>query len=192
MPKLYNTHPETLEYLPGRDTEPRENKKFDPETHAKEDRYIYNRRTATLVPPPETGDNETARLVDGQWEVVSDYRGNEYWEKDSKARHVIAELGDEPDPNWADSEPLLYQRWDDAAGWVDDLDLWLDLVVRPTRGRKMAAFDWRVQRYNRETRLGLQPTDDVGQLDSYMQALADFPSTLTSIVNPVPWPEEPV
>lgn len=191
MANLYNIHPETKEYLPGRDSEARENPKFSTGTHSEDDRYLYNRITSTLIPPPETGDNETARFVGGQWEVVQDFRGNEYWDKVTREKHIITDLGEEPDPGWVDSEPLPYQTWDEGGGWTDDLGLWLDVVVRPERDWKMAAFDWRIQRYAREMRLGLTPTDDVSDLDTYMQALADLPAALNSITDPVPWPVEP-
>lgn len=46
--------------------------------------------------------------------------------------------------------------------------------IRETRDRMMAEYDWRYTRYEREVRLGLTPTDDITELDTYMQALADI------------------
>lgn len=63
-------------------------------------------------------------------------------------------------------------------------------AIRAERDRRMDAFQWRLQRHAREVRLGLTPTDNIADLDAYMQALADvtkqagFPDDIT-------WPEEP-
>ncbi|MCJ8287087.1 hypothetical protein [Halomonas sp.] len=45
--------------------------------------------------PPATGENEKAKVVDGAWQVVADWRGHVYW-LDDGSRHEITELGDEP------------------------------------------------------------------------------------------------
>jgi hypothetical protein len=41
----------------------------------------------------------------------------------------------------------------------------------------MDAVQWRTDRWMRETRLGLQPTESIEKLDKYMQALADITNT---------------
>lgn len=74
---------------------------------------------------------------------------------------------------------------------VPDLEAWINRVVRPERDRRMAAFEWRINRYHRAVRLGNTPVDDIAALDRYMQELADLPELLTAIVGPVPWPTEP-
>lgn len=47
-------------------------------------------------------------------------------------------------------------------------------LVRHNRDQLMKEFEWRYIRYDREVRLGLTPTDNIVQLDTYMQALADI------------------
>ncbi|WP_373078702.1 phage tail assembly chaperone [Zhongshania sp.] len=62
--------------------------------------------------------------------------------------------------------------------------------VRRERDKRMKSFEWRLQRHAREVRLGQTPTDNIADLDAYMQALADiteqpgFPDDIT-------WPTEP-
>lgn len=74
-----------------------------------------------------------------------------------------------------------------------DLAFWLDHVVRPQRDDKMNAFDLRrVNKCRRQIDQGVTPDDDLQTLLAYQQTLADFPATLTAIVDPIPWPEEPV
>jgi hypothetical protein len=46
--------------------------------------------------------------------------------------------------------------------------------VRAKRDALMNAFDWRIARYNREVALGKTPTDNIDELHTYMQALADI------------------
>ena len=41
------------------------------------------------------------------------------------------------------------------------------------RDQLMRDNDWRYLRYQRQTRAGITPTDDLIKLDQYMQALAD-------------------
>ena len=58
--------------------------------------------------------------------------------------------------------------------------------VRMTRDRHMQETEWRYARHHREVRLGLEPTDSLEALDTYMQALAD----VTKQDNPlkINWP----
>lgn len=48
-------------------------------------------------------------------------------------------------------------------------------AIRQERDRRMAEFEWRYTRYYRQERLGVNPTtDQITNLDAYMQALADI------------------
>jgi hypothetical protein len=60
-------------------------------------------------------------------------------------------------------------------------------VVRTQRDQLMAEGDWKYQRYQRETRLGIETTDNLTYIDEYMQALAN----ITTQENPymIVWPE---
>lgn len=59
--------------------------------------------------------------------------------------------------------------------------------VRFERDRRMAEFEWRYTRYERQVRLGITPTDNLAAMDVYMQALADI--TLTEDLNNLVFPE---
>lgn len=52
---------------------------------------------------------------------------------------------------------------------------WQD--VRTERFKRINAVQWRVDRWERETRLGLTPTESIEKLDKYMQALCDITKT---------------
>jgi hypothetical protein len=47
-------------------------------------------------------------------------------------------------------------------------------TVKEIRNRMINDIEWRVHRYNSEVRLGLTPTDDITELDTYIQALRDI------------------
>lgn len=58
--------------------------------------------------------------------------------------------------------------------------------VRKERDQKMRDFEWRYNRYFRQTRLGLPTTDTLDSLDRYMQSLADI--TDQADLSNVIWP----
>lgn len=58
--------------------------------------------------------------------------------------------------------------------------------VRDERDRKIKDFEWRYFRYERQVRLGTTPTDNLVDLDSYVQALADI--TTQSDPYNITWP----
>ena len=49
--------------------------------------------------------------------------------------------------------------------------------IRFQRDQRMKEFEWRYVRHAREVRLNTTPTDNVDQLDNYMQQLADITTT---------------
>ena len=59
-------------------------------------------------------------------------------------------------------------------------------VVRAERDQRMKDFEWRYTRYERQVRMGTPTTDDILNLDAYMQALANI--TLQNLADIV-WPE---
>ena len=184
MATIYNAHPITGEYLAGKETEAELNPAYRPETHTLEDKYLYNRLTCSLVKPPQTGTNETARLKNGQWEKIADHRQREFWHTATKKKHVIQELGEAPAADWTDREPAIYQVWDGTA-WKDDLALWLDKIIRPERERRLDACDkYMLEDYPIEKA-------DQDKWKAYRKALRDFPSTLDNITNDVNWPKKP-
>jgi hypothetical protein len=60
-------------------------------------------------------------------------------------------------------------------------------IVRQLRDELMQNFEWRYNRYEREVRLNLTPSDNLENMDAYMQSLAD----ITNQEDPfnITWPE---
>ncbi len=59
--------------------------------------------------------------------------------------------------------------------------------IRETRDVKIKEVEWRVMRNLSETRQGLDTTDNITDLDTYIQALRDITSTTTNPLE-VSWP----
>ena len=59
--------------------------------------------------------------------------------------------------------------------------------IRETRDAKIKEVEWRVMRNLSETRQGLDTTDNISDLDTYIQALRDITSTTTNPLE-VSWP----
>ena len=83
MTTLYNYHPITSEYKNETTArlDPLESKPMIP-AHA------------TTKKPPVAKENEVAIFENGGWQIVSDYRGTNYWLPDGSV-HTIIELGEE-------------------------------------------------------------------------------------------------
>lgn len=62
--------------------------------------------------------------------------------------------------------------------------------ARLDRNARIAAVQWRYERYAREMRLKLKPTDDISTLDAYVQALANI-TDQTGFPASIDWPVSP-
>lgn len=64
-------------------------------------------------------------------------------------------------------------------------ELWAE--VRENRDEKIKEVEWRVMRNMSETRQGVDTTDNITDLDTYVQALRDITSSTTNPIEVV-WP----
>lgn len=140
---------------------------------------------------PETKDREVAILPKdgGKWEIACDYRNIDFYHRETKNLHKITEHSVEADPMWTEEKPKQFQKWVDGE-WVDDVQDWIDNNVKLIRKSLMDSESWRYERYEREKRLGIEPTDNIQELDNYMETLRTFPDNLTEITEGLIWPTE--
>lgn len=116
---LYLANIETKEFTGTRElSELERNPKYGSKTHDPVDEYIYDPRVSSLSPPPSTNENQVAVLTMIGWEIRDDFRG-EYWDTATKTRHIIADIGAEPDSTWTDVPPGPRDKWD-GSGWAED------------------------------------------------------------------------
>jgi len=62
-------------------------------------------------------------------------------------------------------------------------------TIRDQRAQLINQIQWRIDRWNRETRLGRSPTESISALDNYVQALCDI--TAQSDPFYIVWPVAP-
>lgn len=85
--------------------------------------------------------------------------------------------------------------------WAEIIDLTEDDKAMRLADRRRAAeqrrtylfqqLSWRYERYQRETRMGITPKDDIAALDQYAQALADLPQQ-PGWPRTITWPTSPM
>lgn len=96
---IYNYHPETKEYIGSSEAD---------RSPLEEDVYLIP-AYATDIKPPSVNENQKPVFNNGQWSIVADYRGTEYWLSDG-SKHTITELGVELPSNAIVNEPETSQR----------------------------------------------------------------------------------
>jgi hypothetical protein len=99
-----------------------------------------------------TYDTSTERLENWQYKLVN---GQVILEPD-----VVPFVAPTPEEIAAEEAAQMAAQW---------------IAVRQDRDHRMNTFEWRYTRYFRQQRLGITPTtDQIENLDSYMQALANI------------------
>jgi len=63
--------------------------------------------------------------------------------------------------------------------------------VRKRRDKLLEEFEWKIYRYESEVRQGITPTDDISEIDTYVQALRDVPQQDVESPWHVVWPTAP-
>jgi hypothetical protein len=85
---VYHYHPDTYAYLGVSEA------KIDPlETATMGEEVYLIPAHATIDQPPQALENQKARRTDDSWELVDDYRGQDFWDKDTGTKVTITELG---------------------------------------------------------------------------------------------------
>ena len=147
--------------------------------------YSYNGQYPTSLP-------ERIRLSDGSTRTDS----STFTEEElTDAGYVSA--GNSPAYD-NDTQKVIWNgtAWEVVSLTTEEIDaklaeLWAE--VRENRDTKIKEVEWRVMRNLSETRQGLDTTDNISDLDTYIQALRDITSTTTNpleVVWPVLGPEE--
>ena len=141
--------------------------------------YSYNGEYPTTLP-------ERIRLSDGSTRTDSSTFTSEEL---TDAGYVPA--GDAPAYD-SDTQKLIWNgtAWEVVSLTTEEINTRLEqrwAEVRETRDEKIKEVEWRVMRNLSETRQGLSTTDNISDLDTYIQALRDIPDSATSL-SEVVWP----
>jgi len=113
---LYHYHPDTFEYIGISEA------RIDPLETAKTEQTVYLIPAyATMDQPPVAGSNQKARRIGNTWKLVADYRGQEYWDKDTGTKITITDL-EVTIPDGYPTQPpplgMFDPKWNGAA-WVE-------------------------------------------------------------------------
>lgn len=150
--RISHAGPSTREYL--HDYEAQE---------SPEEPGIYIRPTCSSdkpLPDPEPGKYRAFSLVEEEFELLDDPRG--FWyTPDGELIKVDSVLEVIP-ADWSRTQPAPTAEQQATA-------------VRAERDARISAVSWRYERNAREARLGIPFTDDIAELDEYIQTLADVP-----------------
>lgn len=83
-------------------------------------------------------------------------------------------MSDFPTYTVSDGEVYEYREITEIPPFIPPSREELLISIRLERDQRMKDFEWRYERYNRQIRLGIEPTDNIQAMDSYMQSLADI------------------
>ncbi|WP_342632123.1 hypothetical protein [Marinobacter alkaliphilus] len=110
--KIYNYSPETGEFIGSETADP------DP---LQENEWLIP-AFATSAEPPALTNHQAAVFGDGEWAIVPDYRGVEYWLSD-RSYHTIDQLGFEPPEDALFEQPPepVQQRRLEAKTTIDQM-----------------------------------------------------------------------
>ena len=141
--------------------------------------YSYKGQYPTSLP-------ERIRFSDGSTRTDSSTFTNEEL---TDAEYVAA--GDSPSYD-SDTQKVIWNgsSWEVVSLTLSErvsrvAELWAE--VRENRDEKIKEVEWRVMRNMSETRQGVDTTDNITDLDKYIQALRDITSSTTNPLEVV-WP----
>ncbi|MCB4811703.1 phage tail assembly chaperone [Methylovorus menthalis] len=137
---------------------------------------IYIRPTCSSdkpLPDPEPGKYRAFSLELDAFELVEDPRGFWYTPEGELVK-VDSVLEDVPGA-WSRTQPAPTVEQQAVA-------------IRIERDARISAVSWRYERHAREERLGIPLTDDIAELDEYIQDLAEVPEQ-SGFPQNVEWPD---
>jgi len=118
---------------------------------------------ATYTKLDDSKDGHVNIYKDGKKQQVIDKRGTKYYNAQGD-EFTIIELGTDIPKDALLEKPVIEPTEEERAE-----------EARSKRDSLLAGISWRYERYERETRLTMTPTDNIETLDTYAQALADLP-----------------
>lgn len=174
---IYNYSPLTLEFIGQNEARP---------NPLENDKYLIP-ANATEITPPAITENQTAVFNPNLkiWEIKPDFRDKVFWNKQTKEKVIISEIGMIPDKSLTDIEPSENEVWKNDC-WKIDIELWKTNFVRPKRNALLNDCLWMVDRHKQQKelltanfvkRINLSDSQYM-KLLRYIQELRDLPETI--------------
>jgi len=185
---IYNYSQATFEFIGQSEARP------DP---LEENKYLIP-ANSTEIEPPEISENQIAVFNPdtNNWDIKPDFRGKVFWNKQTKEKIVIFEIGTIPDESLTNIEPSENDVWQDDC-WETDIELWKTNFLRPQRNALLNEYLWMVDRHKQQKELVIAGLIEQTKLSDsqylellqYIQELRDLPETI-NFENPV-FPTKP-
>lgn len=112
-------HIDKLKRYNGIQSKARLNTNYNKDTHDIADKYQYNPRTASLIEPMATIENEGAFLIDRIWVKKIDRIGQHYYEQDGTMVEIIEPDIDVPD-GCLQTDPGNYEESHNGSVWIEN------------------------------------------------------------------------
>ncbi len=149
--------------------------------------YIGFSADSSIPLPPETWPPYIPVWNGNEWVVVEDYRETTVYKTEDGTEAKVEKVGPIPDGYTMKAPPGQFSSWN-GYEWVFDRGKWMDMELKPKRNALIEQVMWRVQRWEREERMGLKHHDDIKALDAYVQELCDLPEKVGE-KGEVEWPK---
>lgn len=162
MPNEINKHGQKRAYAYSPDTNEYLGIVWADPNPKKEAEYLLP-ANATFTKLDDSEDGYVNIYKDGKKQQVIDNRGLKHYNEQGD-EFTITELGADIPVGALLEKPVIEPTMAELAE-----------SVRNKRDNLLSAISWRYERYEREIRLNMTPTDNIETLDTYAQLLADIP-----------------
>lgn len=96
--------------------------------------YMPKKENETEVVPPEIGENQNAvfNIKNETWTIISDYRGEIFYDKSTGDKYNITRINVTINTNWTSVPPptIFYHYFDDSTNsWQIDIDKYKEYIL---------------------------------------------------------------
>ncbi len=147
---------------------------------------------STCHQPPEAVDGK-ARIFDGTWQLINDYRGNIVYSTIDGSARVVTEPGDYPAGTTLLKPATLYDKWN-GRKWVTDKDARQAALIKDADSEKASRISEannKTQAWQTQLLLGMIKDSDKAMLTEWMSYIQAVQAVETSLAPAISWPERP-
>lgn len=148
---------------------------------------------ACFIAPPATEDGFKPVYRDGNWQVITDHRGETVYSITDGAAILIETLGDYPAGVTLLEPATAWDKWD-GEKWVTDLAAEKAAVIREARERQAALISEAntiTQAWQTQLRLEMITDTDKASLVAWMKYIQDVQAVNAEEAPAITWPPKP-
>lgn len=148
---------------------------------------------ACFIAPPATEDGFKPVYRDGNWQIITDHRGETVYSITDGAAILIETLGDYPAGVTLLEPATAWDKWD-GEKWVTDLAAEKAAVIREARERQAALISEAntiTQAWQTQLRLEMITDTDKASLVAWMKYIQDVQAVNVEEAPAITWPPKP-